>query len=280
MVHAENDTIINLLTERYSKPWLRRKLGAYALALSRPNFVEEEAVLRAIKWAEMTGGNLYIVHMSTGEAVDAVKQAKKKGINVFVETCPQYLLLNDSVFKKKNGFLYGTCPPVKKKKDNQRLWQGLSDNEIDVVATDTCLFDSKQKSRWNNDFRKIPYGMPGVETMMPLLFSEGVMKNRIALTRFVQLTSTNPAKLFGLYPQKGTIQVGADADLVIIDPKKEVTLSAETLQTDCDWSPYEGIKVTGYSIQTISRGKIIVQNSKFIGKPGHGHFIKRKGVNL
>jgi dihydropyrimidinase len=280
LVHAENDAIINLLTERYSHPKLRKQYGAYALSLSRPNCVEGEAVERVIKWAEVTGGNLYLVHLSTAEAADAVKRAKVKGVKVFAETCPQYLLLNDSVFRKKNGHLFGTCPPIKKNKDNQRLWQGLADGSIEVVATDTCSFDTKQKSKWNGDFRKIPYGMPGVETMMPLLFSEGVRKNRIALTQFVQLTSTNPAKLLGLYPRKGTIQVGADADLVIFDPKKEVTISAKTMQTDCDWSPYEGMKLTGYPIQTISRGRIIMQNNKFIGKPGQGHFLKRKGVKV
>jgi dihydropyrimidinase len=280
MVHAENNDIVNLLTERYSQPQLRKKYGAYGLALSRPNYAEEEAVCRTIKWAEVTGGNLYIVHMSTGEATAAIKLAQDKGIKVYAETCPQYLLLTDAVFKQKKGYLYGTCPPVKSYKDKLALWQGLINGTIDIVSTDTCSFDTIQKSKWNGDFRKIPYGMPGVETMMPLLFSEGVIKNRLALTQFVQLTSTNPAKLFGLYPQKGTIQVGADADLVIFDPKKKGTISAKTLQTDCDWSPYQGMKITGSPTHTLSRGKIIVQHNKFIGKPGYGHFVKRKGVNL
>jgi dihydropyrimidinase len=280
MVHAENDDLVNLLTARYSSPKLRNQYGAYALALSRPNYVEEEAVFRTIKWAEVTGGNLYIVHMSTREAAAAVEQAQQRGIKVYAETCPQYLLLTDAVFKQKNGHLYGTCPPVKSNKDNRALWQGLADGTVSVVATDTCSFDTNQKSKWNGDFRRIPYGMPGVETMMPLLFSEGVLKNRIALTQFVQLTSTNPAKLFGLYPQKGNIRVGADADLVIFDPQKKGTISAATLQTDCDWSPYEGKKIIGSPIHTLSRGRIIAQNNNFIGKPGHGHFIKRKGVNL
>lgn len=280
MIHAENDDIVNLLTAKYSSPNMRKKYGAYALALSRPNYVEEEAVSRTIKWAEVTGGNLYIVHMSTGEAAQAVKQAQGRGINVYAETCPQYLLLTDEVFKHTNGHLFGTCPPVKSRRDNQSLWQGLAEGSINVVATDTCSFDTKQKSKWNGDFRKIPYGMPGVETMMPLLFSEGVIKNRIALTQFVQLTSTNPAKLFGLYPQKGSIRIGADADLVIFDPNKKSTISTTSLNTDCDWSPYEGKKISGAPIYTLSCGRIIVKNNQFIGQPGQGRFLKRKGVNL
>ncbi|MFB3896604.1 MAG: dihydropyrimidinase [bacterium] len=280
MIHAENDEIVNLLTARYSAPKLRKKYGAYALALSRPNYVEEEAVVRTIKWAEVTGGNLYIVHMSTSEAAAAVRLAQLKGIYVYAETCLQYLLLTHTVFRQKNGHLFGTCPPVKSFLDKDALWQALANGTIAVVATDTCSFDTKQKSQWHGDFRRIPYGMPGVETMMPLLFSEGVLKNRIALTQFVQLTSTNPAKLFGLYPQKGNIRVGADADLVIFDPNKRSTISAKSLNTDCDWSPYEGKKIIGAPIYTLSRGRIIVQNSQFIGQPGHGHFIKRKEVKL
>ncbi|MDI6782519.1 MAG: dihydropyrimidinase [bacterium] len=276
LVHAENDAIVNLLNIHYNTSNFRKKYGAYALALTRPNFVEEEAVNRIITWTKATGGNAYIVHLSTGEAVDAIKRAKENGINVFAETCPQYLLLNDSVFKKKNGFLYGTCPPVKKKKDNQRLWQGLTEGTIDTVATDTCSFDKKQKSRWQGDFRKIPYGMPGVETMLPLLFSEGVNKNRISLTQFVQLTSTNPAKLFGLYPKKGTIQVGSDADLVIFDPNQAVTISAKTLWTDCDWSPYEAMNVKGSPRLTLCRGKVVAQAGNFVGDLGYGKFIQRK----
>ncbi|MCX7919771.1 MAG: dihydropyrimidinase [bacterium] len=275
MVHAENEAIINLLTQRYGQREFRKKFGTYALSLSRPNFVEVEAIHRVITWAEATGGALYIVHTSTGEGVTAIHSAKAKGITVFAESCPQYLLLTDAVFKKKTGYLYATCPPVRTKQDIAKLWQHLADGTIDIVATDTCSFTRKQKSRGSNDFRKIPYGIPGVETIIPLLYSEGVRKKRITLTQLIQLVSTNPAKLFGLYPRKGTIQVGADADLVIFDPKQEKIISPNTLSTACDWSPYQGYRIIGLPILTLCRGKIVAQNGTFIGQPGYGKFIAR-----
>jgi dihydropyrimidinase len=272
-VHAESVFVLDMLIEKYAKE--KEKWGAYGHTLSRPCYTEEEAILRALKWAEVTHGQLYIVHMSTGEGADAVHIAKERGVNVYAETCPQYLLLNDEVFKGKNGHLYATCPQVKKPHDNERLWKGLKNGDVQIVATDTCTFNTKQKAAWNGDFRKIPFGMPGVETMVPLLYSEGVSKRGLSVNQLISLTSTNPAKLFGMYPKKGTIAIGSDADLVIFDTEKKVTLKADDLQTNCDWSPYEGWKLVGYPSTTISRGKVVAEDGKFVGEAGHGKFLQR-----
>jgi dihydropyrimidinase len=273
-VHAESVFVLDMLVERYAKE--KEKWGAYGHTLSRPCYTEEEAIIRAIKWAEVTSGRLYIVHMSTGEGAEAVHAAKERGVNVYAETCPQYLLLNDDVFKEKNGHLYATCPQVKKPHDNERLWKGLMNNDVQIIATDTCTFDTKQKAAWNGDFRKIPFGMPGVETMIPLMYTEGVGKRGLTVNQLVALTSANPAKLFGMYPQKGTIMIGSDADLVVFNPKKKVTLKATDLQTNCDWSPFEGWNLVGYPTVTISRGRIVARDGKFVGEVGHGRFLQRQ----
>lgn len=274
MVHAESAFILDMLIERYQPQ--AKKLGAWGHTVSRPCFTEYEAIQRAITWAGITGGRLYIVHMSTGEGTDAVRAGQKRGVNVWAETCPQYLLLTDSVFKRKDGHLYATCPQVKNKHDQDRLWKGVKGGEIGILSTDTCTFNKKQKSLWGGDFTKIPYGMPGMETLAPVMYTAGVGKKNISLNRFVALTSTNPAKLFGLYPKKGTIARGSDADIVIFDPNKKVTIDYKKLTTNCDWSPFQGMKLTGYPEITISRGEIIVRNGKFVGKVGRGKFVPRK----
>ncbi len=272
-VHAESVDVLDLLIERYAKE--KEKWGAYGHTLSRPSYTESEAIIRAIKWAEVTGGQLYIVHMSTGEGTDAVAAAREHGVNVYAETCPQYLLLDDEIFKDKNGHLYATCPQIKKPHDSERLWKGLADGDVQIIATDTCTFDTKQKAAWNGDFRKIPFGMPGVETMVPLMYTEGVGKRGFSVNQLVSLVSTNPAKLFGMYPKKGSIAIGSDADLVVFDPDKKVTLKAENLQTNCDWSPFEGWNLIGYPAVTISKGKVVAEDGKFVGEVGHGAFLKR-----
>ncbi len=273
-VHAESAFVLEMLIDRYAKE--KEKWGAYGHTLSRPAFTEVEAIVRAIKWAEVTGGQLYIVHMSTGGGADAVHAAKERGVRVYAETCPQYLLLDDEVFKGKNGHLYATCPQVKKPHDSERLWKGLLNGDVQVVATDTCTFTSEQKAAWNGDFRKIPFGMSGVETMVPLMYTEGVGKRGLTVNQLVALISTNPAKLFGMYPDKGTIAVGSDADLVVFDPEKKVILRAADLQTNCDWSPFEGWKLVGYPSVTISRGVVVAKDGKFVGEVGHGKFLQRK----
>jgi len=263
-----------MLLRKYGPQY--KELGAYGHAVTRPNFTESEAIGRAALWADVTGGRLYVVHMSTGEGADEVKAARERGANVYSETCPQYLLLDDEMFKEENGHLYATCPQLRAPKDQQRLWKGLKEDTVQVIGTDTCTFDTKQKAMWEGDFRRIPYGMPGVETMLPLMYTFGVGAGRMSLNRFVQLCSTNPAKLFGLYPRKGSIAVGGDADIVVWDPEKQVELDWQNMQTNCDWSPFQGYKLKGYPAVTLSRGKIVAVDGKFVGEVGHGNFVPRK----
>ena len=274
MTHSENDDAIQMLLKRFGPQ--AAELGAYGHAVTRPNYTEAEAISRVIRWAEVTGGRLYIVHMSTGEGADEVKAARDRGVDVHSETCPQYLLLTDDLFKDEDGHLYATCPQLRKSADCKRLWKGLQDHTVQVLGTDTCTFDTQQKAMWGGDFRKIPYGMPGVETMLPITWTYGVGEGIISMNRFVQLCSTNPAKLFGMYPEKGTIAIGSDADIVVWDPDKKVTLNWEEMQTNCDWSPFQGYKLKGYSAYTLSRGKVVAKDGKFVGEEGWGQFVKRR----
>ena len=274
MVHAESDTLLTHLIEKYKKEG--KKLGAYAHALSRPNYIEAEAIQRAILWVEVTGGSLYVVHLSTREGADLIAAAKKKGIKVDTETCPQYLLLTEEVFKdKKRGHLFATCPQLKTAADNERLWKAIINNEINIIATDTCTFTAKQKARWQGDFTKIPYGMPGVETMIPVLYTEGVRAGRISINRLVELISTGPAKKMGLFPRKGTITIGSDADFLLINPHKKEKIIPKELATACDWSPYEGRILYGFPDYVLSRGNIVIEKGSFKGQKGQGTFIPR-----
>ncbi|MDO8733900.1 MAG: dihydropyrimidinase [Elusimicrobiota bacterium] len=276
MLHAENAFILDLLVERYHTEEMIKKYGAYCHTLSRPCFTEYEAVQRAAMWAKVTGGRVYIVHMSASESAEIVAKAKKENVKIWAETCPQYLLLTDDVFKKENGHYYATCPQIKKKHDSVGLLKAIKSSTVEILATDTCTFNTEQKNMWGGDFTKIPYGMPGVETLIPTMFTYLVGKNGMSLNKFVALSSTNPAKLFGLYPQKGAIAKGSDADIVIFDPNKNVTIDYKNLATKCDWSPFQGMKLKGYPVITISNGEVIAEGGKFTGKVGRGKFLKRK----
>ena len=278
LVHAESVDVLDYLVEKYHNEEDMKRYGAYCHVLSRPNFIEEEAIERAIKWTEASGGRLYVVHMSTGGGADLIKAAKERGVHVLAETCPQYLLLEDDLFKGENGHLYGTCPQIKKKADIDRLWKALGSDEIDSIATDTCTFDTKQKAMWEGDFTKIPFGMPGSELMMPLTYTHGVLEGKITLNQFVHYQSTNPAKIFGMYPEKGSLQVGTDADILIFDPEREITVDHRNMETNCDWSPYQGWKLKGYPHMTLLRGKIVAKEGKYVGDVGDGKFVARKPV--
>ncbi len=277
LVHAESAIVLDLLIERYHTQEMMNKYGAYLHAMARPCYTEYEAVRRAATWAKETGGRLFIVHMSASESAEIVREAKRDGVKIWAETCPTYLLLTDDVYKsRETGHLYGICPQVKKKHDQLGLWEGLKKGYIDTIGTDTCTFDTKQKAMWQGDFTKIPFGIPGLETMVPTIFTAGVNKKKLSLNRFVEVVSTNPAKIFGLYPQKGTIKVGSDADICVFDPNKRVVIDFNNMQTRCDWSPFQGMKLKGYPAVTISRGKIVAKDGKFTGTVGHGRFVKRK----
>ena len=270
-VHAENAGLINAFTRRALRSGRR---GAMLHALSRPNISEAEAVGRAIYLASSCLAKIYIFHVSTLEACNVIETWTKKGYPVFAETCPQYLVLDESWFKRPDGALFATCPPVRKAADRARLWEALERKTIDVVATDHCSFTKAQKATWRGDFRRIPCGLPGIETSLPLVVTRGVGK-QISLRTMVDVLSTNPAKIFGLYPRKGTIRVGSDADLAIIDPAREIKVTPRALHMKSDYSPYDGMRLRGFPAVTILRGKVIQKDGEFFGKPGDGIFLKR-----
>ncbi len=276
-VHAENDDLIALFQREAERDGLG---GCYVHALTRPSITEAEAVGRAIHLAAAAGGRLYIFHMSTGQAADLVEEALLRGVDVHAETGPHYLLLDDELFKRPDGHHYATCPPIRKPADQERLWEGLANGSIEVLATDTCTFTSEQKGMWQGDYRKIPFGMPGIETLVPLTYSQGVGQGRFDLSQMVELLCENPARLFGLWPRKGTISVGSDADLVLFDPECRVTISHRDLATNCDYSPFEGMRVTGWPVTTLVRGQVVVRERKFVGTPGWGKFLRREPPGL
>lgn len=278
LVHAESSRVLDELIARHHTPELMRRYGARLHPMTRPNFIEAEAIQRAVTWSEVTGGPLYIVHMSTAEGAELVKAAQARGVPVWAETCAQYLVLDDSVFEREDGHLYACCPQIKKPRDMRRLWQGLADGEVSVVSTDTCTFTRAQKATWNGDWTKIPMGLPGLETLLPLVYTHGVLKKRLSIEEMCRKLSTNPARLMGLYPRKGAIQVGADADLAIIHPKKRLTVDPATMETNADWSPYEGWDLAGFARTTISRGEVIVDDYRVVGKEGRGQWLPRRSA--
>jgi dihydropyrimidinase len=224
---------------------------------------------------------VYIVHLSAREALDAVRQARDRGTPAFAETCPQYLFLSlDDMGDGFEGAKYVCSPPLRPKDHWDELWTGLVKDDLQVVSTDHCPFDFEgQKELGRDDFRKVPNGLPGVEDRVDLLHDGGVVGGRISRERWVEIISTAPAKLFGMYPHKGSISVGADADLVVYDPDRKRTISAATHHMDVDYSCYEGREVQGASDVVLSRGSVIVRDGTFTGRAGHGRFIKRAAAD-
>jgi dihydropyrimidinase len=271
-VHAENAVLPDWRSDGLLKAG-RRDVTFHAP--SRPHFVEVEAIRRILFFTEITGSRLYIVHVTTGEGVRLIGEAKGKGMAVFGETCPQYLLLTDDAYNGPEGHHFVGTPPLRKSMDNEMLWRGLSVGAIQVVATDHCSFRRDQKDPCRDNFTTIPRGLPGVETLLPLMYSEGVRKGRLSASQLVEILSTNPAKLFGLYPRKGSLIPGADADLVIFDGSKTKTVHANELHMNTDFSPYEGMEVTGWPKITISKGKVICRDGEVTAKEGRGEFIPR-----
>ncbi len=276
LIHAESARVLDELIARYHTPELMRQYGARLHSMTRPNFIEYEAIQRAITWSEITGGRLYIVHMSTAEGADIVKAAQARGADVYAETCAQYLVLDDSLFAQPEGHLYACCPQIKKKKDQDRLWKGLNGGEVCVVSTDTCTFTREQKAMWKGDWTKIPMGLPGLETLLPIVYTKGVLEDRLPLTRFVEKCCTNPAKIMGLYPKKGVLAAGSDADVVIMDPQKRITVDYQQMAGGADWNPYQGWSLAGFAETTFCRGKKIVENYKFVGENGWGQWLPRE----
>ncbi len=273
-MHAENGGVIDVLVQR---ALAEGKTAPKYHALTRPARAEAEATHRAIALAEMADVPIYIVHLSAAEALEMVTEARDRGLPAFAETCPQYLFLSYDDYEEPDfgGSKYVMSPPLRDRAKQDQLWRGLAFNDLQCISTDHCPFCMKEKRLGENDFSKIPNGAPGVETRMSLVYDGGVRPGRISLNRFVELTSTSPAKIFGLFPRKGTIAPGSDADIVVFDPNRTITLAAKTLHMNCDYNPYEGRQVTGATDTVLSRGRLVIENGAFVGHKGAGSFLKR-----
>jgi dihydropyrimidinase len=280
LVHAESARVLDELIARHHTPELMKQYGAQLHAMTRPNFIEAEAIQRAVMWSEVTGGQLYIVHMSTAEGSEIIKAAQARGVPVVAETCAQYLVLNDDVFAREDGHLFACCPQLKKPADSARLWQGLKDGEVSVISTDTCTFTREQKAMWAGDWTKIPMGMPGLETLLPIAYTHGVLTKKLSLDELCMKLSTNPARIMGLYPRKGAIAVGSDADFAIIHPTSTRKVSPETMETNADWSPFDGWDLAGFARTTLSRGEVIVDDYVVVGTAGRGKWLPRTTAGL
>ena len=280
LVHAESARVLDELIARHHTPALMKEYGARLHAMTRPNFIESEAIQRAVQWSEVTGGQLYIVHMTTAEGTDIIRAAQTRGVPVLAETCVQYLVLDDSVFARDDGHLFACCPQLKQPRDSARLWDGLRRGEVSVISTDTCTFTREQKAMWKGDWTKIPMGLPGLETLLPLTYTRGVLEGRLTLEEMCLKLSTNPARIMGLDPRKGAIRVGADADIAIIHPTRTHTVSPSTLETNADWSPYDGWELAGFSRTTLSRGDVIVDDYTVVGREGRGRWLPRTRAGL
>ncbi|MFC4855063.1 dihydropyrimidinase [Actinophytocola glycyrrhizae] len=275
MMHAENGIAID---ELVAQALASGRTDPVEHGLTRPPELEGEATSRAIQLARVTGAPLYIVHLSASQALAAVAEARDTGQNVFAETCPQYLYLSIEDLAKPDfeGSKYVASPPLRPKEHQADLWRGLRTNDLSVVSTDHCPFCFKdQKEMGRGDFSKIPNGIPGVEHRMDLLH-QGVVAGELSLRRWVEVSSATPARMFGLYPRKGVIAAGADADIVVYDPVKQHTLGVETHHMAVDYSAYEGMSITGGVSTVLSRGSVVIDGGEFHGSEGHGKFLSRE----
>lgn len=277
MIHAENTDCIEWMVKQLE---IAGRIAPFYHAVSRPMLVEREATHRTISLAELVDVPVLIVHVSGREAVEQIQWAQNRGLRIYAETCPQYLFLTEEDLAVP-GFEGAKCicsPPPRDRANQQVIWDGLASGVFQVVSSDHAPFryadpQGKQIAGTDGSFRYVPNGVPGIETRLPLLFSEGVSKGRIDLNTFVALTATNPAKLYGLYPRKGTIAVGADADIVIWHPQQQVTLTNEMLHHDVDYTPYEGMQLQGWCETTLSRGEVVWQQGEVLASKGRGQFL-------
>ena len=275
MVHAEHGDAIDVLVKQalaagHTEPKYH--------ALTRPPETEGEATNRAIQLSRVAGCRLYVVHVSCKEALEPIALAREKGWDVWGETCTQYFFIDYTFLERPNfeGAKYVYTPPPRPKENQEHLWEAVKGDVLSVVSTDHCAFLwDGQKTLGKDDFSKIPNGGPGLENRLQMMHEFGVREGRITLNRMVELLSTNPAKYFGLFPRKGTIGVGSDADIVVFDPEKKVTISAAAHHSKCDYNLFEGTEVTGTTEIVLLRGKVIVEGDEFSGRPGDGQFVKR-----
>ena len=278
LVHAENHHAIVYLA---AQALAQGHTGPEYHPLTRPDWMEVEAIHRLLALAYVTHTPLVLAHLSCGLGLEAVRAARARGQTVWVETCPQYLLLDEGEYRRPGfeGAKFVMSPPLRTEADRAALWTGLSAGEVNTVGTDHCpFFYETQKTRGRDNFTRIPGGAPGIETRLSLLFTHGVRAGRLALERWVEVCCTEPARRFGLAPRKGTLAVGADADVVVFDPERHVTLSVETLHQNVDYCPYEGWEVRGYPVMVLSRGEAIVRRGEFAGAAGRGSFLHSRPV--
>jgi dihydropyrimidinase len=275
-MHAENGGAIDVIVQQ---ALAEGKRAPKYHALTRPTTAEAEATSRAVALAEMAGCPVYIVHLSCNEALEKVREARDRGLPAYAETCPQYLYLSLDNMNAPGfeGAKYVFTPPLREKWHQEKLWHGLAHDTLQVVSTDHCPFCFKeQKELGIDDFTKIPNGGPGIEHRLSLIYTGGVHGKRLSPNRFVEVVATAPAKLFGLYPRKGTIAVGSDADLVIFDPNEEQVISVKTHHMRVDYSMFEGIQIKGVPKTVLSRGRPVIDAGQFIGRPGNGQFLRRQ----
>src|SRR5688572_19985926 len=276
-VHATNGDMIDYLVAKHKSEGKTAPIYHY---LSQPEVTEAEASCRFADLADYTGCPGYIVHLTCEGALNAVRDATKRNQHVFVETCIQYLILDASLYENNfEGAKWVMSPPLREKKDQETLWAGINQGLVQVVATDHCPFKWEQKLMGKDDFSKIPNGHPAIENRMELLYSEGVNKGKITLNKYVEVACTNPAKIFGMFPRKGTIAIDSDADIVIFDPHEKHTISASTHHLNVDYSGYEGWEVTGKVKTVLLRGQVAIEDNKCLVQKGYGKFIKRNKVD-
>lgn len=281
MVHCESNGIAETNIEKYAE---QGDLSWVNFAKSKPILCEAEAFSRAVLFSEYVGNGLLVVHTTNKDALNMARVAHKKGLPIYVETGPHYLTLFDDLYEGEDGYLAICSPPLRTPKEAEDLWKGLQDGTILLTGSDDCTFDVDEKSmflekdkdgKWIQDFTKVVNGLSGIEIRLPILLSEGVSKGRISINKVCELTSTNIAKIYGCYPQKGIIAPGADADVVIVDINKEVTLSKDVLHNNISYCLHDGMEIKGYPILTMARGEVIVEDGEFKGEKGAGRFIKR-----
>lgn len=271
LVHAESNEIIERETARYIGSGVT---AAICHARSRPAEAEAEAIREAGAIARDVGARLYIVHLSSRAGLEAGLAARAQGAQIYLETCPQYLLLDESRYEGQNGHYYITTPALRTRADAEALWEALAAGEIDTVGTDHCPFTRAQKESAGGVFYLTPNGMPGVETLFPLLYTYGVVEGRIALDRLVSVLAENPARIFGIDDRKGAVEIGRDADFTIWDPEAETAIEAPRLHGRADWSPYEGMRIAGRLAYTILRGQVLVEGDAFRGEAVYGELLR------
>jgi len=272
LCHCENEEMVERATEELA---FEGRTDVAHYESSRPDYAEAEAVNRIGFISAVTGVEFLVVHISSAAALSSLRTLKRSGVRARGETCPHYLVFTKEVYRTEKGPLYVMAPPLRTALDKEALWRGISDGTIDVVGSDHAPYLAVHKFR-SRDFREIPGGVQGTEVIVPLLFSEGVRRGLIGLERLVELTSYNPARIYGLSHRKGRIAVGFDADIVVIDPEKRVRLGRETLHSALDHSIYEGVEVTGYPVLTVARGEVVAEDGQITGRPGRGEYLHRR----